>query len=193
MPNVTVQSESLWYVNPIKENWFVLERYKSSFLKGVRRCSSSSVCWGPSCWAFCCEPRGNYHQMPAQKCEEKVLPETSQGQPPTPSSVVDTHQARPPLLSSFSSPPATPVPAKPGFGLVWKPIWCTVLLGVFALWFVQDTLTNLILTQHFLITFCLSRSSSSTVPLSTVKQHIYYVIYQQIDCFFSLFLAHDLA
>lgn len=102
---------------------------------------------------------------------------------------VNTRQARSPLLGRFCLSSATLTPAELRFGLVWNPTWYMVLPGAFAAWFVQHILTTLILTPCFLITLCPSRSSSSTVPLSMVEQHIYYVTCQQVDCFFSPFFS----
>lgn len=107
----------------------------------------------------------------------------------SPGSLINTRQARSPLLGRFCLSSATLTSAEPRFGLVWDPTWCMVLPGVFAARFVQHILTTLILTPLFLITLCPSRSSSSTVPLSMVEQHIYYVTCQQVDCFFPPFLS----
>lgn len=129
--------------------------------------------------------------MPAQKCEENVLAETPLGRN-TPQQYGRPRQARTQLLGSFWSSSTTLAPAKPGLGLVWNPTWCRVLPGVFAPWFLQDTLTTIILTPHLLTIPCWSRSSSSTVHQAWWNNTTYYFTYQQTGCFIFTFLSSRL-
>lgn len=117
-----------------------------------------------------------------------MLTEITFGQKPT--AVWYSPSGQDTAPGSFCLSSDTLVLAKRCFDLVQTPpdVWGQAMSGVFAVQFVEDTTTTLILTQHFLIALFLSRLTSSTVPLNMVEQSICFAMNQQIDCFYSLFL-----
>lgn len=98
MPSFTLQSKSLLYVKPIKENGFAPEKYMSLFLKGVGRHISWWTHWGPSA----ANPVGTATKCQHRNVKKRCFQKCQWGEPPR-SSLVDTHQAGTLLLGTFCS------------------------------------------------------------------------------------------
>lgn len=154
--------------------------------KGIRRHGSCLEGQRPSCWAFTVNPVGTFIKDQPRKLKKKCLQKLHLGKS---QQQFGTHpQGR--TLPLAASAYLLPHWCLQNNALAFTPpdVWSQVMPGVFAVQFVQDTTTTLILTQHFLSAVFLSRLTSSTVPLNMVEQPICFAMNQQIDCFCSIFL-----